>query len=254
MTTLRRLRLPLLTPKALATGVALLFAPVLFAADAIAPTGKIELFNGKDLSGWTKISRAGETPDPATWTVADGVIRCTGMPYGYIRTENRYKNYRLTVEWRWSGPDLPPNAQGRPRNRNSGVLLHTDASDTVWPSALEAQLQQTSAGDFHHMGTVETAEVLAARAKAAAAAGGDAEAAQRAQGVRRVPKTGAPAEKPVGEWNTYEITCSGDTVTLRINGVDQNRATKANVTEGYICLQSEGAPIEFRNVKLTPLE
>ena len=54
--------------------------------------------------------------------------------------------------------------------------------------------------------------------------------------------------------STYEITCSGDTMTLRVNGVEQNRATKIGATDGHIALQSESAAIEFRNVKLTPLE
>jgi hypothetical protein len=244
MNTLRRLFL----------SVPLLVAPALFAADSVSPTAPVALFNGKDLAGWTTVVKAGETPDPGTWSVADGVIKCTGKPSGYIRTEGSYKNYKLTVEWRWSGPDLPPNAQGQPRMRNSGVLVHASGPDTVWPRSIEAQLMQTNAGDIYDIGNVGFAELLVVREKAVAAAGTDAEAIKRAQGQRRVPKAKDASEKPVGEWNTYEITCSGDTMTLVVNGVQQNRATKIGATEGHIALQSEGAPIEFRNVKLAPLE
>lgn len=236
---------------------ALLFAPALSAADqsAVTPTATIELFNGKNLSGWAPpVVRAGDTADPGTWTVADGVIKCSGKPNGYIRTEGSYKSYKLTLEWRWTGPDLPPNAQGQPRMRNSGVLVHASGPDNVWPRSIEAQLMQTNAGDIYDIGNVGFAELLVVREKAVAAAGADAEAVKRAQGQRRVPKAGASSEMPIGEWNTYEITCSGDTMTLVVNGVQQNRATKIGATEGHIALQSEGAPIEFRNVKLTPLE
>lgn len=242
---------------------ALLLAPVLFlsamaqgatAEAAIAPATQIDLFNGKDLSNWVPVVRAGETADPGTWAVAGGVIKCTGAPAGYIRTAGSYKNYKLTLEWRWSGPNLPADSQGRPRNRNSGVLLHASGPDTVWPRSIEAQLQQTNAGDFYDIGNVGFAELNAVREKAVSAAGTDAEAMRRAQGQRRVPKSAASSEKPVGEWNTYEILCSGDTITLRVNGVRQNRATKIGAGEGHIALQSEGAAIEFRHVKLTPLE
>lgn len=233
---------------------ALLFAPALLAADAVSPTAQIHLFNGQDLSNWVPAGRAGETVDPGTWTVADGVIKCTGAPAGYIRTAGNYRNYKLTVEWRWSGPDLPADSQGRPRNRNSGVLLHVSGPDNVWPRSIEAQLQQTNACDLYDIGNVGFAELNVVRGKAVAAAGNDAEALRRAQGQRRVPKAAPASEKPVGEWNTCEILCSGDTVTLRVNGVPQNRATHVGATEGAIALQSEGAPIEFRNVTITPLE
>ncbi len=221
---------------------------------ASAPTASVDLFNGKDLSNWTPVVKAGEKADPGTWTVADGVIKCTGTPAGYIRTTGVYKNFTLTLEWRWTGPELPPDSQGRPRNRNSGVLVYVNGPDAVWPRSIEAQLMQTNAGDLYDIGNVGFAELAAERAKAVAAAGADAEAVKRAQNGRKVARKEATSEKPVGEWNTYEIICSGDTITLRVNGVLQNRATQVGATEGAIALQSEGAPIEFRNVKLTPLK
>ena len=57
-------------------------------------------------------------------------------------------------------------------------------------------------------------------------------------------------EKPVGEWNTAEVVCQGNSITVYINGQLQNQAT-SETSEGYIALQSEGGPIEFRNVYLT---
>lgn len=231
----------------------LLLAPALFAADS--PLKPLDLFNGKDLTGWKPVvTRTADKADPDTWTVADGVIKCSGKPNGYLRTETSYKNYKLTVEWRWSGPDLPPDNQGRPRMRNSGVLVHGEDRVDSWPKSLEAQLMQTNAGDVYDIGNIGYAELAAVREKAVAAAGADAEAVKRAQNARRLPRSQPSSEKPVGEWNRYEILCSGDTVTLIVNGVQQNRVTKVGASEGQIALQSEGAPIEFRNVRLTPLE
>lgn len=220
-------------------------------AEAPVPDQTVLLFNGRDLSGWVPVAKDG--PPPAgTWQVAGGVIRCTGNPNGYLRTKGRYGNYRLTVEWRWSGP-APVESDGRRRSRNSGVLLHVQPPDTVWPKSLEAQLMESNAGDFFVIGGVETTEHARGIEQAVAAAGADVKAVENARRNRRIPKANASSEKPPGEWNTYEIVCAGDTVTVHVNGVEQNRATGVTVHEGHIGLQSEGAPIEFRNVSLESL-
>ncbi|AWI08225.1 3-keto-disaccharide hydrolase [Ereboglobus luteus] len=212
----------------------------------------IHLFNGKDLAGWTAYAK-GDNPDAAkTWGVANGVITDTGKPAGYLRTAQRYSNYRLTVEWRWL--EAPVDAKGKIKRRNSGVLLHMQDEDAVWPKSIEAQLMEGNAGDFWIIGGVDTNEHKAARETAVAAAGDDEKAKQKALKNRRLAKKSPSSEKPAGEWNTYEIVCAGDTVTITVNGVEQNRVTGVTVSEGHICLQSEGAPMEFRNVILTPLK
>lgn len=227
-------------------------ATLIASAAAIKPAQTVALFNGHDLTGWVPVAKDG--PPPAdTWQVAAGIIKCTGKPAGYLRTSARYQDYRLTVQWRWSGPALV-DAQGKPRNRNSGVLLHTQAPDAIWPQSLEAQLMESNAGDFYVIGGVETAEHLRLVAQAVTAAGADEKAVAAARNNRRTPKAQPAAEKPPGEWNTYDIVCAGDTVTISVNGVEQNRATGVTVREGHICLQSEGAPIEFRHVQLEPLK
>ncbi|MDR1009909.1 MAG: DUF1080 domain-containing protein [Opitutaceae bacterium] len=213
----------------------------------------IQLFNGKDLTGWIAYTRD-NSPDAAqTWGVRDGVLTDSGKPNGYLRTEKRYGNYKLTVEWRWTAaPTL--GANGKPRTRNNGVLLHMQGKDQVWPQSIEAQLMEQNAGDFYTIGSVDTNEHKAARDAAIAAAGDDEAAKKRAAGNRRLTKKNPSNEKPDGEWNRYDIVCQGDTITLTVNGVEQNRATGVTVQEGHICLQSEGAPAEFRNITLTPLK
>jgi hypothetical protein len=68
-----------------------------------------------------------------------------------------------------------------------------------------------------------------------------------------VPKFGKAAEKPAGKWNTMEVICRGNTIEVSVNGIPQNKATNVNLSEGSICLQSEGKDIQFRNVFLTKL-
>jgi hypothetical protein len=69
-----------------------------------------------------------------------------------------------------------------------------------------------------------------------------------------VPKKEDSSERPPGEWNTYEILCQGDTIRCYVNGVLQNEGTSASETSGKICLQSEGSPIEFRNIYIESLD
>ena len=190
---------------------------------------KVVLFNGKDLAGWKQVS-GGKGDASGTWQVADGVIQCSGKPSGYLRTEADYGDYVLHVEWRW--PD---------KGGNSGVLLHAQGADKVWPKSLEAQLKSGNAGVFYviPMGEVEFKE--------------HADQTNKRVRGRRTDKLAESSEKKLGEWNTYEIHCKGGSVKLIVNGVVQNVATDLNITKGKIGLQSEGTPIEFRNVYLTPM-
>ena len=211
------------------------FALVLTLASFTAASEKadktVKLFNGKDLSNWTWHSREEDAPLEATWSVEDGRLKCKGQPVGYIRTkQDDYQNYRLVVEWRW-----PEGSRGG----NNGVLIHTTTPNAlgVWPKSLEVQLAHENAGDFWVIGT--TVEVPTAE--------------ERRKDRRHLNLTD-DSEKPIGEWNQMEIVARGDKVTVRVNGELVNEATDASQTKGSISLQSEGAPIEFRKVELTPLD
>lgn len=211
-----------------------LLAAALAVAVAVPAAGAEEtrLFNGKDLSGWTFFldksgpNAGGSMKMEDVWTVESGRIRCSGVPNGYIRTVTDHKDFVLTLEWRW--PETPGN---------SGVLLRVVGPDKIWPRTVEAQLQSGNAGDFWLMDGA-TLDTDPARA--------DPKAANH-----RLKR--AAAEKPAGEWNLYEITMHGGRVLLKINGTVVNEGTGAAEVAGKIALQSEGAPIEFRNIRLTPV-
>jgi hypothetical protein len=190
---------------------------------AITPTNKIELFDGKSLCGWMFVTKNPTNDAAAIWSAGDGVIRCKGRPNGYARTLVKYRDYQLHAEWRWpAGPG------------NSGVFVHINGVDKVWPLCFEAQLLAGSAGEVRANGGSTFHELTPENPKSA---------------PRRMPGT----EKPPGEWNTYDIVCRSNTLTLRVNGVLQNEVTGTCVSEGFVGLQAEGKLVEFRNVFLEPL-
>jgi hypothetical protein len=209
---------------------------ILTAAWLTAADKPIQLFNGKDLTGWTHYlwdgkARAQDTTTPmsAVWSVEDGVLVCQGRPTGYIRTNQEYENYRLSLEWRWP--------EGTTRG-NNGVLVHTTTPNALgqWPKSLEVQLAFGNAGDFWVIGT--TIEIP------------DAETRRR---DRRHLNLTDNSEKPAGEWNKMEIEAKGDTIKVWVNGDLVNEATKLSQTKGAVSLQSEGSLVYFRNIYLTPL-
>lgn len=176
------------------------------------------LFNGKDLSGWTF-----STPEAkAAWSAKDGVLSCTGEPTGFIRTEASHQNYTLTFDWRWSGEKVG----------NSGLLIHAGEipEGKAWPVSIEAQLESGNAGDFWSIGS-------------------KIEATGKNTGIRW-HRIADPKEKALGEWNTMTVVCVGDTISVTVNGVLVNAGKNASVAAGAIGFQSEGTPIEFRNIVL----
>jgi 3-keto-disaccharide hydrolase len=194
--------------------------------ESTAPSGRVDLFNGKDLAGWAFCLRSNAEPS-ATWTVKDGVVHCTGQPYGYMRTTANYRDYKLTVEWRFV--KTPPRAD------NTGVFIHLQQPDKVWPKCIECQGQSRHQGDLILMG------------------GAGANGLDSAAGIKSVRSKEPANEKPVGEWNTYEIVAAGDTMKVFVNGKLMNEATGCNVTSGTIAIQSEGGEWEARKIFLEPV-
>ena len=200
---------------------------VVLAGSGCASNG--QLWNGEDFKGWKLHVDDANVDVHSVWSVKDGVIHCAGVPKGYIRTKKKYSNYKLHLEWRWA--DKPTN---------SGVLLHASGPDKVWPKCIESQLQHGNAGDFVLIGGTGI-EV-------------DGKLKQDTSKIIKVAKKEDNSENPPGEWNSYDILCHGGTIINRVNGVLQNSGTNATETSGKICLQSEGSPIEFRNIYIEPLK
>ncbi len=192
---------------------------------------KQQLFNGKNLKGWTIYVSDSTMAKSKFFYVKNGVIETPGVPMGYLRTKKEFENYRLHVEWCY--PEIPTN---------SGVFLHTVGPDKIWPRHYQAQLKHLSAGDFivQDIGLSatlrDTVFVSTAKVKPIAA------------------KMKPSNEKKAGQWNSYDIVCKGNTIEIKVNGVLQNIATKCNETKGGIGLQAEGSKIQFKNIWIQKLK
>ena len=227
----------------------------------------IALFNGKDLAGWTQ-----DTPDrdrmtsdqevemkdgimtidtrkvdwwranPPSFMVRDGKLVSMGMPGGHLITQDTFSNYKLVLEYRFS------RAPG-----NCGVLVHASTPRrlySMFPQSIEVQMQHENAGDFWCIGeNIEVPDMEKRRPREAGQnfGGGPKDA-------RRIVNLVDGAEKPAGEWNTVEIECKADTITVNVNGTLVNHGFKSTVSSGKIALQAEGAEVEFRKVELTRLD
>lgn len=187
-----------------------------------------KLFNGKDLSNWNFVVDKNAVPAEQVFSVKNGMIQIAGNPFGYMYTKNQYSNYKLHVEWRWP--------EGK--TANSGIFLLIADPKNPFPNGIECQLHAGDAGDFVLLGGSDLVEY------------------QSKPGEPRpqfpvIKKHTDSTEATPGEWNEANIFVKNGTITVYINGVYQNTGTN-RVKEGFIGLQSEGGPIEFRCVTLTP--
>ncbi len=191
----------------------------------------VPLFNAKDFSGLTFCMK--ENADPLkTWSLTNGVIHCTGTPTGYLRTTQVYSNYFLTVEWRF--------VKIAPKADNTGLLVHIQSPDKVWPQCVQVQGKHDHQGDLFLMGGAESLEHK----------GKDANTPI----PFRSELIAQSAEKPIGEWNKFETICIHGKVESFINGKFVNETTECSLDGGYIGIQSEGAEIEIRSLVLSPLK
>ena len=189
------------------------------------------LFNGKDLSGWVNVNTAADT-----WNVKDGILVCSGHPIGVMRSEKQYENFILEIEWRHM------EAGG-----NSGVFVWSQG--TPWKKGplargvevqmleLEWALQHNQTDAYVHgelFGTMGLKTVP-----------------DNPRGVRS--KSLEKRCKGKGQWNKYVVVCVDGVIKLSVNGKFVNGISKAEVKKGYLCLESEGAEIHFRNIRILEL-
>lgn len=205
-------------------------------------TKPLNLFNGKDLSGWHI-----DVPDMdndstlhSPFLVRNGMLVSMGTPNGHIITDSVYENFRLEVEYRFAG--VPGNC---------GVLVFASTPRALYemfPKSIEVQMMHENAGDFWCI--VEDISVPDMEARR-----GPKEEWGITEGKgRRILNLTDGSEKPVGEWNNMVIECAGNSIKVWVNGVMVNHGTNCTAGKGNIALQAEGSEVEFRKVELTSLE
>lgn len=193
--------------------------------------GFVDLFNGTDLAGWEFVN-SGE----ATWRVAsdaDGAfIRCSGVPTGVMRTARQYENFVLEMEYRHMVP-----------GGNAGLFVWSDpipVRGAPFTRSVEVQVMDgqegngfTSDGDiFPIWGAVMTPE--------------NGRGGSRAFPTER-------RSNPAPMWNHYRVECVDGRITLALNGKVVTRGHSISPRRGYICLESEGTEVHFRNLRIKEL-
>jgi len=184
--------------------------------------GFIPLFNEKDLQGWVNVNCA-----PETWTVRDGMIVCSGIPTGVLRTMRQYENFILEMEWRHMK-----------KEGNAGLFIHSDALTAPgqpFTRSIECQVMDGNHGDMFAIHGAGLAE----------------DNPQPKGWMRSYPKE--ERAKPAGEWNHYRVESRDGTLTLAVNGKVVTRGFHLRPRKGYICLESEGSEIHFRNIMIREL-
>jgi len=196
-----------------------------------------DLFNGKDLTGWVNVNTAKDT-----WSVEDGMLVCSGKPTGVMRTERQYENFLLHVEWMHTEP-----------GGNSGMFLWSGpkpAPNSPFPPGIEVQMLEL---DWPKLNPDRDG-----KPRPLAYVHGELFGVQ---GVKTTPDNPRGDRsmsienrcKPRGEWNTYDVVAIDGVLKLSVNGKFVNGISKATQKKGYLCMESEGAKIYFRNIRILEL-
>lgn len=200
--------------------------------------------------GWRELGEKDFTNvncDPDTWSFKDGIISCTGKPTGVMRTVKQVGNFELVIQWKhlksagnsgvfvWtteeSLKDLKPNAL--PKGIEVQILDHGYAEQYEKKQGKKSDWFTTN-GDVFPVGVKMTPFPPLS-----------------ANGSRSFPRKNL--SKGFGEWNHYYVRGVNGEVRLWVNGEEVSGGTGCDPKSGYLCLESEGSPIEFRNFRIREL-
>jgi hypothetical protein len=186
--------------------------------------------------------------DPDTWTWKDGVIHCTGKPTGVTRSRKVYTNFELVVQWKHLRPagnsgvfiwgqekslkGLPPGKL--PQGIEVQVLDHAFTERYEKRTGKKADWFTTD-GDVFPTGTSKMTPFPPVSP----------------DGKRSFPSK--KLSKGVGEWNHYYIRAINGEVRLWVNGEEVSGGKDCKPAKGYLCLESEGSPVEFRGLRIREL-
>jgi uncharacterized protein (TIGR03067 family) len=212
-------------------------------ATSTAEAGWTDLFNGRDLTGWSIHKSEGQQP-PIPWT-ADAerqVLVANSGGQNWLETDKSYRDFVLTLDWRFPpGKFVGPNGSGIAVRAEGLNAINYDPKGVeieVLRSTVTVADKSRGPGDFV---TYDTRIVHSTGATP-----------DRGNGMKRT--TTEPQVSAVTNWNTCEITCQGDRISVTMNGVLVNEASAVPQRAGKICLRSQNADVEFRNIRIQNLD
>ena len=195
----------------------------------------------------TEADFTGVNGDEDTWSWSGGVLRCTGEPLGVIRTTEKVTNFELVIEWMhekpggnsgcfvWTTPESIEDLGGEPGLPDG---IEVQMLDHAFTEQMAAQGRDTSW--FGTNGDVFAVDVELTPFPPLSP-----------NGSRSFPRK--KLAKGHGEWNHYYIRGINGEVRLWVNGEEVSGGTDASPARGYLCLESEGSPIQFRKLRLREL-
>ncbi len=196
---------------------------------------------GQPESEGQSISWINVNTDPDTWVTENDQLICKGRPIGVMRSEKQYENFILSVEWRHM------EAGG-----NSGIFVWSDAEpdeESRLPGGVEVQMLEL---DWVNQNSKDGVKPPIAYVHGELfGVGGVVTVPDNPRGTRSKSIENRALGK--GEWNSYKVVCIDGTIKLAVNGKFVNGISKSTIKKGYLCLESEGAEIHFRNFTLDHL-
>ncbi len=178
--------------------------------------------------------------DDDTWGVTKEELVCSGHPIGVVRSEKMYKNFILHIEWKHM------EAGG---NSGTFVWSRAEPGKNRLPDGVEVQMLELEWVNLN-MRNGEKPPVAYVHGELFGV-GGVKIVPDNPRGERSKSVENRCLGK--GEWNTYDVVCVDGTVKLSVNGKFVNGISQSSQKEGYICLESEGAEIHFRNIRIIEL-
>jgi Domain of Unknown Function (DUF1080) len=249
------------------------------------PEGWHALFNGKDFSGWDTYlappadstgKRISDQPigldkDPhRVFSVIrdndQNVIRISGEDVGGLISKKEYADYHLQVLFKWG---ILTWGQKKGKKKDSGLLYHSvgpyGADWGAWMRSHEFQIQQGDCGDYWGCagGTADIPAVRKSDSEYVYTPSGQLFSFRADNAIGRHCIKSSDAEKPAGEWNTLDLYCHGDTSIQVVNGVlmmilfhlgQVDNGKIQPLTSGRIQLQSEGAEVLYKGIRIRPID
>ena len=238
---------------------------------------RIELLENGDLSKHWYTWLKGEGRDSDTnkvFTAEGSTLRVSGEAMGCVTTRKAYRDYRLSLEYRYVDNDVQLNKEDA---RDGGILFHSTGEDGafwgIWMNSFECNIIQGATGDLIVVGDAKARPGVYrckgrvdpdTKGKECQRWSPDGEAVSIVDWGRiRRPDVNpswknlkseplSPNERPVGEWNKVEVVCVGDKAEFYFNGMKTGEYWDVNPSSGRIQLQSEGFGIEYRDIVLEP--
>ena len=187
------------------------------------------LFNGENFSGWVPVNTA-----PSTWLIKDNMLICSGKPIGELRTERMYQNFIMEVEWRHMKP-----------KGNAGIFVWADditARGQPFHRGIEVQVLENSYGNTR--GYTTHGDIFPIHGATMTPVNGRG-------GSRAFPVENR--SRPSPDWNHYRIVCNDGNISLAVNGKVVTKGKNSNPRKGYICIESEGGVVHYRNMIIKEL-